>query len=207
MNKKVEILDLVDNDELVFLNYLNEKYLIFYIGDKDLYIPFRNNLLVDLVKSICINNESLRDNYQIRTHTLGLLNGKLSFVKYGQKISDIVRDNDNNLFDICFPNILKISVREVQGKRKSYDGTQVLNTTIDISPFYNYSHHFLFDHIHHMLDSYDKEINKNLLMNNFDFFLKELKKINSDDIDEILNDSIYTPLFRKYKMDKLGLNE
>lgn len=207
MNKKLDILELNDGDELVFLNYLNEKYLIFYIGGKDLYIPFRNKLLEDLVRTICITNESLRGNYQIRTHALVLLNGKLSIVKYGQKISDIVRDNDNKLFGTHLSSILKISVGEVNGKWKSYDGSRVLDTNIDITPLHDYNHLFLFNQIHRMLDIYDKEIKKKILMNNFDFFLKELKKIDSENINEIINDKNYTSIFRQYKLKCLGFDE
>jgi hypothetical protein len=207
MNKKVDILELNDGDELVFLNYLNEKYLIFYIGGKDLYIPFRNNLLVDLCRTICITNESLRGNYQIRIHALVLLNGKLSIVKYGQTLSDIVRDNDNKLFGTHFPSILKISVGEVNGKWKSYVGSRVLDTNIDITLFHDYGHIFLFNQIYRMLNIYDKDIKKKLLMNNFGFFLKELKKIDSENIEVILNNKVYTSIFREYKLKCLGFDE
>jgi hypothetical protein len=204
VNKKIEILSLNNDDEVVFLRYLNERYFKFSIGDRFMYIPSSNELLINLMKDTINFNE-----IGFVNHSLVLLNGKLNIIKYGNKIKTILSEHEGRLLDINFPNILVVKIDDIQGGLKSFDRSYVTLSNFNMIHFYSDEFFYIQNIVFNLMNKYDEFIRKSLLMNNFDLFLAEINKKGDDRdrINDILNSDKYAPLIRQYKLKSLGFDE
>jgi hypothetical protein len=206
-NKKFEISELNDGDHVIFLHYLNDKYLVFNVDNKYFYVPMRNELLIALIQNISSIDMRMKRSWRLVSYSMVILNGVISIVKYGERISSIVAFNKDRLFSNHFPSVLNVSVEMIQNKYKSFDHSYISDSNIDMTSFYENEYILFNEKIYNLLRGFDKEINKNLLANNFDFFLKTLKKLDNWDVDDLLNNKTYAPIIRQYKLQTLGFDE
>lgn len=211
MNKLIYHKTLGEGDKIIFLPFPNTKeyYKEFYALYFDKFYIFVNpktiyfNLITDIIRGT--SNIFIQRKRGYKFLSLVILNNELCYINYGSIITNIIQKHNNLLFYNTNPSTLVIK-KEMKHGYPSFEGSHImLHETVEVGDYLN--EYRISGLMGLVMTEFNLYINKKMIENNFDKFYKSLLELNDEKIIKIINSIKYAPLLRKYKLEKLGLNE